>query len=428
MESGFVRRVTAFMKKEAVLVAASILAIVSAFFVTPSADYIGYIDFRVLGILLSLMTVMAGLRGTGFFDRLGTRLLASTHSTFQLICSLVFLCFFTSMLITNDVALITFVPFAIMTLQKSKQEALMIPVVVLQTLAANLGSMLTPIGNPQNLYLYNLMGLSIPAFVRIMLPATATAGVMLLISVLVISRREAGKDCEATSGVRESDCDVTTNQAFAGAQRADEGSEVLDSATHTHEVASQLDAAGAVTQGSTSSSRETTIKNVAYLVLFALSLLVVMRVLPYYVVLAIVLVTVFVMDRQVLASVDYFLLLTFIAFFIFTGNMGQLTGIRDLLQSLVAGHEIGIGIAASQVISNVPATLLLSSFTTQYDKLLLGVNLGGLGTLIASMASLISYKAYAQAYNETKGKYFFWFTATNVLYLIVLVGVTVVLM
>ena len=144
------QKIIGVIKKDTVLFAAMVLAVISAFFVTPSLNYVNYIDFRVLGILLSLMIIMAGLQKNGLFDAIGCRLLEKTKNTMQLSMVLVFLCFFSSMLITNDVALITFVPFAVMTMQKCGQEKFLIPVIVLQTLAANLGSMLTPIGNPQS--------------------------------------------------------------------------------------------------------------------------------------------------------------------------------------------------------------------------------------------------------------------------------------
>lgn len=253
----------------------------------------------------------------------------------------------------------------------------MVLVLILQTIAANLGSMLTPIGNPQNLYLYNLAGMSMGEFIGLMLPYTALSGGLLLIIVFVLSARKQKISMEECSFIKEE----------------------------------------------TDDNRR---KNVVYFVLFVLSLLVVVRVLPYYIVLALVLLVVFFMDRAVLKNVDYCLLLTFISFFVFTGNMGNVPAIRDTLQSLVAGRELGVGIIASQGISNVPAALLLSGFTNDYRALLLGVNLGGLGTLIASMASLISYKIYAHNYNKTKGIYLLWFTVANVLFLAVLAGVALV--
>ena len=347
-------KVIGFIKKDTVLCVAMTLAMVSAFFVKPTLNYVNYIDFRVLGMLLSLMTVMAGLQRNGLFDMIGSSLLKRTKNTMQLSLVLVFLSFFFSMFITNDVSLITFVPFAMLTLRKCNQDKLLIPVIIVQTLAANLGSMLTPIGNPQNLYLYNLAEMKMSTFIGIIGPYTLTSGILLLLSVAVVCRKK--EKIEFT---------LEENNG----------------------------------------------------------LLVVMRVLPYYVAFIVVFVTVFIMDRQVLKTVDYSLILTFIAFFIFTGNIGEIETIRNVLQEFVSGREVGVGIAASQVISNVPAALLLSGFTRDYAKLLVGVNIGGLGTLIASMASLISYKIYAHHYNEQKGKYFRWFTIANVGYLAVLLVV-----
>ena len=183
-------KIIVFVKKETVLVVAAILAVMSAFFVHPDQAYIDYIDFRVLGILLSLMIIMAGVQNNGIFDEIGQRLLAHTKNTAQLAFVLVFLCFFSSMVITNDVALLTFVPFALLTLQKCRQERLMVPVIVLQTIAANLGSMLAPIGNPQSLYLYNLSEMNVGEFLVFMLPYTVVSGVLLALTIFVLSARK----------------------------------------------------------------------------------------------------------------------------------------------------------------------------------------------------------------------------------------------
>ena len=367
-------KIVEFVKKEVVLVVATVLAIVSAFVVPPSMAYVEYIDWHVLELLLCLMTVMAGLQRCGLFDALGEALLKKTNKVWQLCLVLVMLCFFLSMIITNDVALITFVPFAIVTLEKCKQERLLIPVVVLQTVAANLGSMLTPIGNPQNLYLYNLSGMGLAEFILCMLPNTAMSFVLILLSLLFIK------------GKKE---EITLN---------------------------------AMIHNQTSKERELVDKKqtIIYLILFALSLLVVAKMISVEIVLGIVLVVVFCLDKSVLKKVDYCLLLTFISFFIFTGNLGNIPVIRDTLQTLVNGRELLIGVVASQAISNVPAALLLSGFTSDYRALLAGVNVGGLGTLIASMASLISYKILANKYDEKKGKYFQWFTVVNIIFLIIL--------
>ena len=345
-------KIIAFVKKETVLVVAAILAVISAFFVHPDQAYIDYIDFRVLGILLSLMIIMAGVQNNGIFDEIGRRLLAHTKNTAQLAFVLVFLCFFSSMVITN--------------------ERLMVPVIVLQTIAANLGSMLTPIGNPQNLYLYNLSEMNAGEFLVLMLPYTVVSGVLLALTIFVLSARKRK--------IRLTDCHFS-----------EEKKEMNKKLTGM------------------------------YAVLFLMALLVVARILPYYILLAAVAVSVFLSDRKVLGQVDYCLIFTFIAFFIFTGNIGRLPAFQEILHSLVNGRELLVGIATSQVISNVPAALLLSGFSGDLKQLLLGVNLGGLGTLIASMASLISYKIYAHNYNRTKGYYLLWFHLANIIFLAVLV-------
>ena len=388
-----------FIKQETVLVVATVLAIVSAFVVPPSEAYWGYIDWRVLGILLSLMIIMAGLQKTGLFDTIGAKLLVKTNNTRHLAFILVFLCFFFSMLITNDVALFTFVPFAIIMLKKCKQEKIIIPVLVLQTIAANLGSMLTPIGNPQNLYLYNLSGMGMGEFIGVMLPYTIISGVLLAIAILVCCKNEPISEVAIEPASASTGGDV---QATDEEQKAIQEKAALEKGRNL-------------------------IKNAVYITLFVLSLFVVVRLVPFEMVLLAIILLVFNMDRKVLTQVDYCLLLTFIAFFIFTGNMGNITAVRDTLQQLVTGRELAIGVISSQAISNVPAALLLSGFTTDYRELLIGVNLGGLGTLIASMASLISYKLFAREYNEQKGKYFWWFTIANVIFLAVLAVVAVIL-
>lgn len=365
-------RVIGFLKKETVLVVAMILAVISAFFVHPSREYADYIDFRVLGILLTLMIIMEGLTKNGFFDAIGERLLNKTRHIWQLVLVLVFLCFFLSMLITNDVALIAFVPFAILMLQKSGHPELTVSVVVLQTLAANIGSMLTPIGNPQNLYLYNLSEKSIGEFIRLMMVYAVLGGVLLLISILLLKGKKEPV---------------------------------------VYENAPKKPIRG-----------QTRRKIVIYILLFIFAVLVVARIFPWQYVLAATALMTFVLDADVLKKVDYLLLLTFVAFFIFTGNIARIPEISSWLQQIVGGHEVPVAVLSSQVISNVPAALLLSGFTDAYDELIVGVNLGGMGTLIASMASLISYKLFAASYPKQKGRYFRHFTMVSVVYLLLFFG------
>lgn len=378
-------RLSEFIKKETVLCIAVLLAGISAVIVPPDAGYAGYIDFRTLAILFSLMSVMAGLQKLGVFGWIAGKLLGKVKTSRSIILILVLLCFFFSMLITNDVALITFVPFTFTVLDllgKEQRKKMVLPVVAMQTVAANLGSMLTPIGNPQNLYLYGKAGLSVGEFLGLMLPYTALSLVLLLAWGMIqgrVSQTEA--KTENFSGEKEPVWKENSVQP---------GEAVRPLAV--------------------------------YLVLFVLCLLAVAHLLPWQAVLVIVFATVFLMDRKVLAKVDYSLLLTFTGFFVFIGNMGRIAVFRDFLQRIIAGREVYTAIISSQVISNVPAALLLSGFTENYKSLIVGTNLGGLGTLIASMASLISYKYVAKEESGRKGEYIRIFTVGNICFLAVLIG------
>lgn len=309
------------LKKDPVLAVSLVLAVVSAFWVRPSAAYLGYIDWRVLALLAALMLAVAALGQAGLFDAVTAALLRRMRDTRRLAAVLVGVCFFAAMLMTNDVALITFVPLTLMLTAQTGTERFNIPIIALQTVAANLGSAMTPLGNPQNLYLYSLSGMGLGEFLRLMAPVTGLSLVLLSAAVLAA--------------------------------------------------------------------------------LLA--------------------------DRLLLRRVDYSLLLTFLFFFVFVGNMKALPTVSEALSGLVAGREMTVGILLSQVISNVPAAMLLSGFTADYPALLLGVNLGGLGTLIASMASLISYKLYAAADGARTGKYMLFFTAVNVVLLAVLWGAMVII-
>lgn len=364
------KRIYNYLKKDAVLTISWVLAIISMLFIKPDKAYAGYIDWRSLGILWSLMIITKGYMQNGIFEKIGHALLTRTRKMWQLIAVLVGLNFFSSMIITNDVSLITFVPFAIMMLKQCGRQELMIPVVVLQTIAANLGSMLTPIGNPQNLYLYGLAGKGIGEFIMWLLPYTIVSALLLVISILLI------KNKNEIICIEDTDSEAAHNTSVP--------------------------------------------RVMAYSVLFILALLVVARVLTWYILAAAVLITVLLLEKNVLAKADYALLLTFIGFFIFTGNMGRVEPVAHFLAGIVNSRELEVGIITSQCISNVPAALLLSGFTDNIKNLSIGVNIGGLGTLIASMASLISYKLYANEVPEKKGKYFAAFTVYNIIFLVVL--------
>lgn len=363
-----------FIKNEIVLCVAGVLAVASAFVVHPSKSYLGYIDFRTLSILLMLMITMAGLQKLSVFRQLGELLVGKMSTIRGVVLILIGLCFFSSMFITNDVALLTFVPFSIITLSISNRKDLYIIVIVLETLAANLGSMLTPLGNPQNLYLYSLSGMSMAAFIKLMLPYSLCSALLLFISALIFV-----KDAKVT---------------------------LKDNDRKSYDR----------------TKREKRLIGL-YIAAFIISLFVVARLVPYPVGLVIVLIAVIAFDRNVLRKPDYSLLFTFIFLFIFIGNIKRIPEFSQVLESLIKINEVGVSIVLSQFISNVPAAILCSGFADDLQKIIIGTNLGGMGTLIASMASLISFKQYSYIDGAKPQKYIGIFTVLNIVYLALMIVV-----
>lgn len=367
------KRLRAFVKSEAVLVVSAVLAAVSMAAVPPGRFYFDYIHWSTLSTLMCLMLVMTGLKELGVFRYFGRQLLRRRSHARSVVFVLVGLCFLLSPFITNDVALITFVPFTIFVLEYAGLSKYMVPVLSLQTIAAHMGSMISPVGNPHNIYLFGLMheqdGTTAMGFMLLMLPFFLIAGLLLVIFIFIftienesIMQRPYSKDVK-----------------FSG--------------------------------------RDTALIMV-YAVLFVISLLPVFGVVRYYYSLAAVLTVILIFDRKTIKQTDYSLLFTFMFLFILVGNLGHIEVLSDALTAIVGGNELMVSVAASQVISNAPASILLSGFTNDYFLLALGTDLGGLGTLIASMANLISFKKYT----ETKGagplRYIAGFTLINLLFLV----------
>lgn len=354
-----------FLKNETVLAISLVLALCSMLVIPPDATYVTYIDWNTLILLFCLMGVMAGFQTLGLFEKIGASLLSRVQTTRQLFAVLVCLPFAFSMLITNDVALITFVPLGIIVLRMAKETSLLIPVIAMQTIAANLGSMLMPMGNPQNLYLYAKSGMSFFAFVGLMLPYTMIAALCLFLFGLTVPKRS-------------------------------------------------------ITQLNLEDTKKMSQKLLLlYGIAFLLCLLSVLKLLELRILLVLMLAFFLFFDRTILTRIDYALLGTFIGFFVFIGNMQRLPAFQNFLSHIVEQHEIPVAILSSQIISNVPAALLLSGFSSNWEDLIIGTNLGGLGTLIASMASLISYKQLAREYPEQKGRYLCFFTITNAAMLVI---------
>ena len=355
-----------FFKKETVLCIAALCALLTMALVPPDDAYAGYIDFRTLCLLLCLMAVVALVQECGTFRALAVWLVGRFGGGRALGVVLVLLPFFASMLVTNDVALLTFVPFTLLLLQQIGCTGRAVEVLVLQTVAANLGSMATPVGNPQNLYLYGAYGLGAGEFFAAVLPLTALSLVLLTLCAAFALPRDLAVPSLEAAPIR------------------DRG------------------------------------KLAVYGVLFVLCLLTVFHVLPYGVMTAVVLAAVALMQPKLLKELDYGLLATFVCFFVVSGNLGRVEEVREVLQSFLGRSALLTSAAASQVISNVPAAVLLSAFTENWRELLQGVNIGGLGTPIASLASLITLKLYLRSEGARAGRFLGVFTAVNLAGLVIL--------
>ena len=359
--------ILSYAKKNVDLTAAFLLALVTTLFVPWSPTSMAHsVNGSLLALLFCLMAIVAGLRKGGLFTSGLRFFFKGNTSTRQMGRFFIFACFFTSMAITNDVSLIIFVPLAISFFKEAHGLREVIPVLTWQTIAANLGSMLTPIGNPQNLFIYAHYELPLSAFLTITGPVVLLSGLCLYGATFTIHDRPM-----EISAMKE-----------------------------------------------TSSSP---MKLGLLLLAFGLCILNVLRVLPISYLLLVIVPFLFFLDRSLFREVDYKLLLLFFFLFLLVGNITRIPGLQEKATTLLAGHEFWIFLLLSQCISNVPATVMLSPYTDNYTALLLGVNIGGLGTLIASMASMISFKAYLSMRFHWAKAYVMYFTAANLLLLVVLV-------
>ncbi|MDV8110632.1 SLC13 family permease [Bacillus sp. BAU-SS-2023] len=354
-----------FIKKEIVLILSVSLAIITSFISSPK---LSYIDFKVLILLFNLMVVVAAFKELKVLDSIAISLLKKCSTYTSISFALVFITFLASMVVTNDVALITFVPLSIVVAKKSDINVLKI--VILQTLAANLGSSFTPMGNPQNLFIYSFYNLDPSYFFKITAPLVILS--VLFLSVIILKSKKIKLDLHLE--------DV--------------------------EIKNKKDV-------------------IFFSILFAIILLSVFHIVDYRLAFSITLLTVLILNKKLLTQIDYSLLITFIGFFIFIGNISTMDSIRSFMMGILNSPQSTFitSILSSQVISNVPATMLLSGFTNNFKELLLGVNIGGMGTLIASLASVISYKIYTNEFKDDSSTYLKYFTFYNVLGLIVTIPI-----
>lgn len=358
-------RVGAFIKNNTVLFIAACAALMTSFIIPPDAAYLDYFDLKTLTCLFCTLAVICALKDINFFTIIAQKIIALTGDIRRAIIAIVTITFVGSMLIANDMALLTFWPLGYYVLRSSGQQKYMIFTFVMQNIGANLGGMLTPFGNPQNLYLYNKFNIPSGEFMRIMAIPFASAIALILLCCFAFVRREK----------------ITVS-----------------------DDAKKLPAA----------------RTAIYLLLFALSIVIVFRVIPYYIGLIVIPAVLLFMDKRALAHVDYGLLLTFVCFFIFSGNMSRIDAVNVFLSSLLEKNTLLVSALSCQVISNVPTAILLSGFTDNYHALLYGVNIGGTGTLIASLASLITFRQYSELNPGGGRRYILWFTGFNVAFLIIM--------
>ena len=361
-------RTLRFLKKNTVFCISALAAVITCFLVPPDKEYLGYFDFKTLSCLFITLAVVAALRNIAFFTILARKLVKMAGNLRSLFLLLIVITFIGSMIIANDMALITFLPLGYFALSVTRTEKYMAYLFVLQNISANLGGMLTPFGNPQNLYLYSYFNIPTLEFCKIMLPAFLVAVLLLVIACIPIKPIKF---------------------------------------TITEEYGEKLN-----------------IKRTAlYIILFALSILIVFRAIPFMVGLVLIPAVLIFADRNALKMVDYSLLGTFFFFFIFAGNLARLDVVNTLISSLLAKDTLLISTLSCQVISNVPSAILLSKFTGDYASLLLGVNIGGTGTLIASLASLITFSEFKLLHPEQTKKYLWIFTLANIAFLVILTAV-----
>ena len=360
-------KVWKFIKAQPVLVIAFILAVATMFIVPPDKEYAGYCNRTVLIELFALMAAVAGLRSIGIFDTATRIILQKTGTVRRLGVVMILICFFSAMLVTNDVALITFVPLTLLIYSNIKDEKSLILTIVLESAAANLGSMMTPVGNPQNLFLYDKYGLTAMTFVKTMLPV----GALGLLAVLVLTVFLPKDRCEAP-------------------KRSENKLPVIKAAVYTG--------------------------------VFVLCIAAVFRIVPDWVCLIAAIATALICDVKLLLKIDYILLATFVCFFVFVGNIARIEAVSDFFSRILTDRELIVAALLSQFISNVPAAVMLAEFTDKGTQLLLGVDIGGFGTIIASMASLIAFQIYRGSEGAKTGRYMKIFTVVNVFLLLLLLG------
>ena len=361
-----------FIKNEVVLSVAILITIVTCFFVPPDKEYITYFDYKTLICLFCMLAVVAGLKSTNAFELISRKMIGLFHTRRAVIYALVYGTFFFDMIVANDMSLITFLPLTYIVLHSTKNDKYLAFTFIMQTIAANMGGMITPYGNPQNLYLYSYYNIGTLEFFSILLFQAITVAVLLYIC-----------------------CAFIHNEPL----KLRKNSKIIISKKELY----------------------------IYAVLFIIVILTIFRVIPYLITLGIVVTTILIFDRKRFKQVDYALIATFCVFFIFSGNIARISVIKEFISKIVVKNTLLAGIISCQFISNVPTAIFLSKFTTNYQELLISVNIGSLGIIISSLASLITLKEFLKHQPKKFWKYLSMFTLFNTLFLVAILIITSVL-
>lgn len=358
-----------FMKREIVLSVAIILTIITCFFVPIDKEYLTYFDYNTLICLFCMLAVVAGLKSTNIFEKFSRKLIGMFKTRRTVIYALVFGTFFFDMIVANDMSLITFLPLTYLVLHSTKNDKYLAFTFIMQTIAANMGGMITPYGNPQNLYLYSYYNIKTTEFFSMLLVQSITVAILLWICCAFIPN-------EPLKLRKNAKIIINKKNAYI------------------------------------------------YAILFVLVILSIFRVVPYLVTLAIVLLTILIIDKERIKKVDYALIATFFVFFIFSGNIARIPQIKEFISGIVIKNTLLAGIISCQFISNVPTAIFLSKFTTNYKDLLISVNIGSLGILISSLASLITLKEFLKHQPKNFWKYLGMFTLFNTIFMVALIIIT----
>lgn len=362
------QKIIKFIKKEIVLSVAIVLTIITCFFVPIDSQYINYFDYNTLICLFCMLVVVAGLKSTNIFELISRKLIGFFHNRRSVIMALVFGTFFFDMIVANDMSLITFLPLTYIVLHSTKNDKYLAFTFIMQTIAANMGGMITPYGNPQNLYLYSYYNIETTEFFSILLIQSICVAVLLFICCMFIKNEPLELKKELNININK--------------------------------------------------------KIFVYVILFVTVILSIFRIIPYLLALIFVILIVLIIDRKRFKEVDYALILTFMIFFVFSGNIARVSVIKEFISKLVVNNTMLAGIVSCQFISNVPTAIFLSRFTINYRELLIAVNIGSLGILISSLASLITLKEFLKHQPKSFFKYLGLFTLFNTIFLVVLLIVT----